>query len=270
MNTIDFYNSKGLSFTLGVNTFADLTKEEYKSQLGYKKLTYHKTNDIIIKDIPDKVDWRKNGKVTPVRNQGVCGSCWAHGAAASFEGTYSIKYNQLFKFSEQQLVDCTRDFGNWGCDGGDQDLAYKYLQITPFCLERDYEYKGVDQKCDTTCKGLARVLNYTDVPNNSTNALKAAISMAPVAVSVDSEHDMFEFYKSGIIDSLECGTYLDHVVTAVGYDVSNSTEYFIVKNSYGQGWGIDGYVHIATGHDTDGGICGILTGSSYVNDVESS
>ena len=212
---------------------------------------------------------REKGKVTPVRNQGVWGSCWAHGAAASFEGTYSIKYNQLYKFSEQQLVDCTRDFGNWGWDGGDQDIAYRYLQSNAFCLEKDYEYKGVDQKCDTTCHGIAKVVSYADVPNNSTYALKAAISDAPVAVSVDSEHDVFEFYKSGIIDTLEWGTYLDHVVTAVGYDVSNSTEYFIVKNSYGKEWGIDGYVHIATGHDSDGGIWGILTGSYYVTEATS-
>ena len=260
---IDEHNKKNASFILGVNKFADLTKEEYRRVLGYKPTQRGHNLNLNKGYAADRIDWRNHGKVNSIQDQGTCGSCWSFSTTSSIEGAFAIKYNELLKLSEQQLVDCTKDYGNWGCDGGDMDWSFRYLQNNAFWLQKDYSYKGVDQECQKSCQGYVKVLNYTDVPNNSTSALKEAINVMPITVSVDADSDYWIFYKSGIINTLDWGTYLDHAVTAVGYDQNNWQEYFIVRNSHGTDWGINGYVHIATGYDEAGGVCGILMGSSY-------
>ena len=265
LRIIEDHNSRNLSYTLGVNRFADLTKEEYKKFLGYRpRGEKHYQEAQLDSNIKDAIDWRKSKKVNGVRDQLEWGSCWAFSAAAAFEGAYAIKYNELHSFSEQQLVDWTRDFGNQGWDGGLMDDAFRYLQQTAFCFESEYKYKGVDQDCQQ-CKGHAKVVSYTDVPKSS-NALKAAIKLGPVAVSVEALNDVFMYYRKGVINTLECGNVVDHAITAVGFDYINQedkTGYFIVRNSWGPYWGINGDVLIAAGSDEDGGIWGILLENSY-------
>ena len=268
VNFIDDHNSKNSLFTLGINKFTDLSKEEYRKMLGYKPINKKTNLKQITGNVAEKVDWRSRSKVNQIQDQGTWGSCWSFSTTSSIEGAYAIKYNQLLKLSEQQLVDCTKDYGNWGCDGGDMDWSFRYLQKNAFWLNKDYPYKGVDQACQTSWQGYVKVLNYTDVPNNSTLALKEAINIMPTTVSVDADSDYWIFYKSGIINTLDWGTYLDHAVTAVGYDQDNGQEYFIVRNSHGTDWGINGYVHIATGSDEFGGVCGILMGSSYAEVIK--
>jgi cathepsin L len=121
----------GGSHKLGLNQFADLSSKEYKKLLGYKPSADKTPNyeSVASNGNPSSVDWRKTA-VTPVKNQGQCGSCWAFSTTGSVEGAYAIANGKLVSFSEQQLVDCSKSGpdGNQGCNGGDMDLAFQYFE----------------------------------------------------------------------------------------------------------------------------------------------
>ncbi|TNV79062.1 hypothetical protein FGO68_gene11626 [Halteria grandinella] len=239
------------TFRVGVNKFADWTPAEYKRMLAYKPIRGSKTADYSAENvsIPDSVDWRTQGAVNPVQDQGQCGSCWAFSAIGAIEGAYFVSTKKLLKFSEQQLVDCAGgQYGNLGCNGGDYGNE----------LETDYPYAGVDQKCqynkDLTQK--PRPTGPVNVATNNALALKTAIANGPVSVAIEADTFVFQFYSGGILNSKACGTNLDHGVVAVGYGADASGKpYYIVRNSWGSSWGQGGYVNIAIVEGA--GICGI-------------
>jgi C1A family cysteine protease len=248
------------TFRVGVNKFADWTPAEYKRMLSYKPIRGSKTAAYSENvSIPTSVDWRSQGAVNPVQDQGQCGSCWAFSAIGAIEGHYFVKTGKLLKFSEQQLVDCAGgSYGNLGCNGGDMGTAIQYSADYGNELEADYPYAGVDQTCQYK-KNLAQTPKPTGPVNVATNnalALKTAIADGPVSVAIEADTFVFQFYSGGILNSKACGTNLDHGVVAVGYGADASGKpYYIVRNSWGSSWGVGGYVNIAI---VDGaGICGI-------------
>jgi len=262
------------SFRLGMNKFADLTNEEYRSRyLGVKpggerpKRTAVRSDRYKLKEgdsLPDSIDWRAKGAVAPVKDQGSCGSCWAFSAIASVEGINKIVTGDLILLSEQELMDCDRSY-NEGCNGGLMDYAFEFIiNNGGIDTEADYPYKEKDGRCDTYRKN-AKVVSidaYEDVPENDEQALKKAVANQPVSIAIEASGRAFQLYQSGIFTG-RCGTQLDHGVVAVGYGTENGKDYWIVRNSWGAEWGEVGYLRMERNIADKVGKCGIAIEPSY-------
>ncbi|XP_072221684.1 cathepsin L.1 [Leuresthes tenuis] len=262
------------SYRLGMTYFADMENEEYKRLISQGCL--HSFNASMPRhgstflrqaegtDLPDTVDWRDKGYVTDVKDQKECGSCWAFSATGSLEGQNFRKTGKLVSLSEQQLVDCSGDYGNMGCMGGLMDDAFKYIKENGgIDTEDSYPYEAEDGECryqpdsvGATCTG------YTDVSQGDEDALKEAVAtVGPVSVGIDASHSSFQLYDSGVYDEPECSsTQLDHGVLAVGYGTENGHDFWLVKNSWGLGWGDKGYIKMSRSKNNQ---CGIATAASY-------
>ncbi|XP_028752648.1 senescence-specific cysteine protease SAG39-like [Neltuma alba] len=267
----DFNNAKTKPYKLGVNQFADLTNEEFTACRnrfkGHMCSSISRTPSFKyanVTDVPSSVDWRNQGAVTPVKNQGDCGCCWAFSAVAAMEGITKLSTGKLISLSEQELVDC--DTGvDQGCEGGLMDDAFKFIiKNNGITSEANYPYKGVDGTCNANeeANHVATIKGYEDVPANSEQAIQKVVANQPVSVAIDASGSDFQFYSSGIFTG-SCGTELDHGVAAVGYGVSNNTEYWLVKNSWGTEWGEEGHIRMQRNVAAQEGLCGIAMQASY-------
>ncbi|RDX60395.1 Senescence-specific cysteine protease SAG39, partial [Mucuna pruriens] len=267
-----FNNAADKPYKLGINQFADLTNEEFIAPRN--RLKGHMSSSITrtttykyenVTALPSTVDWRQKGAVTPVKNQGACGCCWAFSAVAATEGIHALSAGKLISLSEQELVDCDTKGMDQGCEGGLMDDAFKFIiQNHGLDTEANYPYKGVDGKCNAKEEAIhtVTITGYEDVPANNEKALQIAVANQPVSVAIDASSSGFQFYKSGVFTG-SCGTELDHGVTAVGYGVSDGTEYWLVKNSWGTEWGEEGYIRMQRGVNAEEGLCGIAMQASY-------
>lgn len=215
-----------------------------------------KTEKLPRTDLPTSVDWRTKGAVNPVKDQGHCGSCWSFAATAAIESEHFLTSGELLSLSEQQLVDC--DPKSDGCDGGFAAWAFEYVATASQELETEYPYTATT---GATCnyepsKGKVNVTTHYLVEPKSIDALKAAIAVQPVAVSVEADKPVFRNYESGVLDSAECGIATNHAIVAVGYGTdSTGRDYYIVRNSWSASWGDQGYIKIAA--ESGIGVCGI-------------
>jgi C1A family cysteine protease len=180
------------------------------------------------------------------------------------EGAVYIASKTLYTLSEQQLVDCSRSYGNQGCNGGLMDDAFQFIiDNKGICSEADYPYTANDDTCKKTCKSVTTISGYKNVPGNSEPALMSAIASVPVAVAIQADQSSFQFYSTGVMDS-PCGSKLNHGVLAVGYGTEGGKDYYKVKNSWGADWGLKGYIMLARGGKFNpAGQCGIQMMSSY-------
>lgn len=254
---------------LAMNHFGDMTNEEYINTLTPITQVPTKKNNLfrtLIKSIPESKDWVDEGKVSEVKNQGQCGSCWSFSVTGALESAYAIKYNEIIELSEQQLVDCSTSYGNNGCNGGLMDYGFQYVIDNGLTTEKNYPYVAKDGKCHTKdlLQSKIKVRSYADVKVNDELELKQAVSNQPVSVAIEADQMAFQFYSSGVLKKSKCGTNLDHGVLLVGYGELNGTKYWKVKNSWGSKWGSDGYILLERTDETNSkGTCGIAMSASY-------
>ena len=254
--------------TQGENFLTDRTDAEIKMLNGFKpEMQLGARNETRFDESAINaagVDWRTKGAVTPVKNQGQCGSCWAFSSTGALEGAHHLATGKLVSLSESNLVNCSTK--NSGCNGGLMDYAFEYVETNPIMTEADWPYKPSKEflGCYLHYKkseGVATVSKYADVPRNEPNQLKAALATGPVSVAIEADKAAFQQYTGGVITGSACGTQLDHGVLAVGWGTdATAGDYFIVKNSWGPSWGDNGYVKI--GAASGAGVCGINQSAS--------
>lgn len=256
-------NIQGQTSSQGVNHMTDWTEAEIMRLLGARTsntMAERKQNEAKYPEqfLAAHVDWREQGAVTSVKNQGHCGSCWTFATAGAMESAHFQATGELINLAESQWVDCDTHTGNQGCNGGDVQLAYQYAQAHPIQLLETYPYVPEDGTCKyDESLGQVKVTEWHNVRTESVSALKASLVAGPSHVSVRADRPVFHQYTGGIITSEECGVEHNHAILAVGYGVEGGIPYYIVKNSWGTGWGEEGYVRI--GQKEGPGICGVQT-----------
>ncbi|KAJ3670223.1 hypothetical protein LUZ60_010547 [Juncus effusus] len=272
VNFIEKFNrERKYNYTLSVNHLADLTNEEFKSKYNGVKIPNlarsppkQPLNFTLMP--PISIDWRSSGAVTPIKDQGSCGSCWAFASVAAIEGIYKIKTGKRVSLSEQELVDCNN--ANYGCEGGWSQRAFEFIiSKGGLSSEAVYPYKGVQGKCHKSKvhhNHAASIRSFGAVPSTNESMLAVVVSQQPVVVYIAAGNDAFQFYNGdGILDG-PCGTELDHAVVIIGYGQDSAgRKYWIVKNSWGTSWGDEGYMYIAKDAHAIAGMCGIALHAYY-------
>ncbi|KAL3884394.1 hypothetical protein ACJMK2_024535 [Sinanodonta woodiana] len=258
------------TYWLTMNEYGDLSNEEYvRLRTGFKMngnierrgSVFNCTN--LLED-PREVDWRRKGYVTPVKHQGVCGSCYAFAATGSLEGQHFRKTGKLVSLSEQNIVDCSLKQGNLGCNGGRIDWSFTYIRSNNgIDTEEAYPYEGWVGPCRfRPSKVGATNRGYVDLPKNDEIALRHAVAtIGPIAVAIDASSHDFRFYSHGVHDNPRCSKiHLNHAVLVVGYSSRDGLDYWIAKNSWGRQWGENGYILMARNKDNQ---CCIACEASY-------
>lgn len=269
----DLFKQGKETFSLAINFFGDWTHDEYLEILGVD-LSQAPDNSVgssnrktraATCDSPDEKDWRKDGAVTPVKNQMKCASCWAFAAAAALESRYFIENKKLANFSEQQFVDCSIDEGK-GCKKGFMNTAFDYSTKNGLITDDKYPYKGAENGKDNSCNKFSssvKIKRYETLPKGNEEALRDAVCAGPVSVALDASSEKFMHYNSGIYRNSDCSTTkTTHgaVIVGYGFDENTEEEYWILKNSYSDSWGENGYVRIPRNFNNH---CGIANLASY-------
>jgi C1A family cysteine protease len=225
-----------------------MTQEEFAAQYLTLKVNRKYENEhpmlgMTQEGLKANIDWVADGKVTPVKNQGQCGSCWAFSAIAAVESAVLLAGRPQQLFSEQQLVDCSRGYGNAGCNGGWMDSAFKYIIDNGITTSAAYPYAARDQTCAIQ-GGSFKIKGFIDTP--SCTSLTNALSGRPISVAVDASN--WSPYRSGVFSN--CGTSVNHGVLLVG--ATDST--WVIKNSWGGSWGDNGFIRLSQGNTC--AVCG--------------
>jgi len=244
-----------------MNQFGDLTTAEFgKSYCGFKPSTVRSEAPVdFVGATADSLDWLALGAVTPVKDQGQCGSCWAFSATGAIEGAVQIATKTLTSVSEQELVDCAGSEGNQGCNGGLMDYAFEYvIKNGGISTEAAYPYKGRDGSCAKKTAG-SKISSYKDVPSKNEAELMKAVNLGPVSIAVEADKGVFQFYHDGVLDNKACGEQLDHGILVTGYGTLTGKNYWAVKNSWGASWGKNGYILMVR----DKNQCGLALAASY-------
>ncbi|XP_076136159.1 cathepsin K-like [Alosa pseudoharengus] len=247
------------SYELGMNHLGDMTREEVvEKMMGFRPDMQAESNNTFVPEsgpVPTSIDHRKNGRVTPVRQQGSCGSCWAFSAAGALEGQLKMKGKDLVDLSPQNLVDCVGQ--DTGCNGGWMVYAFDYARRNGIASEKAYPYTGRDERCAYSNSMKAfECTGFKEIHGSETDLAAAVAQVGPVAVAVDAGQQTFHFYKRGVYYDPACNPRaLNHAILAVGY----TQNAWIVKNSWGKDWGDQGYINIYRGYN----MCGIANMASF-------
>lgn len=256
------------TYTLGMNKYGDMTTAEFVNimngnQQNLTRFTckkYTSSPETQMTSLPSYVDWRRKGYVTGVKDQGQCGSCWAFSATGSLEGQNFKKTGKLVSLSEQNLVDCSMSEGNHGCNGG---LAYKAFDYVikngGIDTEASYPYIAKEGQCRFQRQNVgATATGCKIIKAGSEQQLQTAVAEeGPISVSIDASQKSFQLYRSGVYNEKSCSSVkLGHAVLVVGYGKMSNSDYWLVKNSWGQSWGHEGYIMMSRNRNNQ---CGIAT-----------
>jgi len=281
-------NSQAAGYTLADNEFSDWYPHEYKKLLGFRSNRgntqkeqqlgrgrlmptmkpdpqynpYTLTMNVSL--LPASVNWVDKGAVNPIQNQGQCGDCWAFSACGALEGQYFLTTGRSVVMSEQNLVDCTTSYGNYGCNGGAMNAAFDYVeQNKGIDTNASYIYTATNGTCRyNTANSVGFNQAFQSIQTGNELALQQAVALiGPISVGIDASQPSFQLYKSGVYSSPKCSSVnLDHAVLAVGYGTQNNQDYWLLKNSWGTSWGQSGYMMMAR---NDNNMCGIATDASF-------
>jgi cathepsin F len=261
---IDLLNEEDPTAYFGITKFADVTSAEFVR--GYLMPSFKPSFNIeryepierpLNDELPLNFDWRSKNAVTPVKDQGQCGSCWAFSATEEIESQWILKGHPAVELSPQQIVDCDKTDG--GCGGGDTPTAYEYaIKAGGMEKESNYPYKAKDEKCQFNKSDIAVTITgwkYVVKGKNETEMQNALYNGGPLSICVDAEP--WQHYTKGVLSS-KCGHSLDHCVELVGYGVDNSTNiaFWSIRNSWGKSWGEDGYIRVERDKDN---LCGVAS-----------
>merc|ERR1712142_1314435 len=260
---VELHNAMyGHEFTQAVNHLSDLTEEEYKEFYlsGYRMAD--KPDNATLFVPTNDVDWRQQGLVTGIKNQGRCGSCYSFSATGALEGAWAKNRGSLPNLSEKQIVDCSGPYGNHGCQGGRFQSSWQYLQSCGGSeSESAYPYQPRKGWCQFDAGQIvARVSGYQNVQGES-SLTQAIGSVGPVSVAIDAGRPSFRNYRGGVYYDPSCSSYrMNHAVLAVGYGSEGGRDYYLVKNSWGYSWGAGGYIKMSRNR---GNNCGIASDAAY-------
>jgi cathepsin F len=255
--------------TYGETIFSDLTPEEFERQYltlntteeipkdakaVYTNNTETGTGRFLQEDLPTNFDWRTRGAVTPVKNQGYCGGCWAFATIENIESAYFLKYGKLPILSPQQLIDC--DGSNSGCNGGLMHQAYPYIQQWGLQSAETYPYQWQQGYCSYDFNAPKYYISgYVYAGTNDEERIKHMLyNYGPLAITINAR--LLQYYTGGVInvDYDMCPYAPNHGVVLVGWGTTaRGLDYWIVRNTYGANWGENGYFRIARGR----GLCGV-------------
>nr|UHM21917.1 cathepsin L12 [Zabrotes subfasciatus] len=264
---------KGLeTYLKDVNNFADLTKEEfvkkYKIKQSKTPKIYNATSVLTdhshgegSNDTTEGLDWRERGAVTPVKDQGACGSCWIFAAVGVLEAYNYKQTNQLVPFSEQDVLDC---FPNKTCSGGLPDDAFVYVKQSGINIEKDYPYEGERKMCrhDAFKSYNTSFEEIITVDQTEEKLMEAVQKHGPIVTCLYASAEWM-LYKSGVWFEEECAEKrLNHCVLLVGYGTQNGLDYWLLKNSWGRYWGEEGYIKLIRSKFRN--YCGITSDAMYV------
>lgn len=281
LDAIIQHNSmEGVSYTKGINQYSDMTEDDFRRHFNIQAAGADQdcsatdTRQSINKqftegDVPDAWDWREKGDVSPVKNQGHCGSCWTFSTVGTLEAHSLIKYSTFDSLAEQQLVDCAGAFDNNGCNGGLPSHAFEYISYAGgISTESAYPYMAVDQNCtvDPSTFALKVEGGSVNITEGDEDEMKEALyTHGPVSIAFEVV-DGFRDYTSGVYTSTVCKNSpsdVNHAVVAVGYGTENGLDYWIVKNSWGADWGDQGFFKIQRGVN----MCGVAECNSFPSEV---
>ncbi|XP_006813648.1 pro-cathepsin H-like [Saccoglossus kowalevskii] len=265
------HNSKNHTYTLAMNKFADMSFDEFRQQYlitAPQNCSATKSNHLnSFNDIPKAFDWTKYSRkvVTDVKSQGSCGSCWSFSTTGALESATAIAKSTLISLSEQQLIDCAQAFNNHGCNGGLPAQAFEYIHYNDGLMaDIDYQYKAKDGKCkydpSKAAAFVSKIVNITK--GDEDGILNAVYKHGPVSIAYDVASD-FHLYHSGVYSSTVCKIdpeHVNHAVLATGFnETAEGLKYWMVKNSWGPDWGLDGYFWI----ERNKNMCGLADCASY-------
>jgi len=274
-------NQPGVTYTMGVNSFTDMTPAEIRTRLGLnaedRDTCSDLTRTLTSADItglhrqayvPETVDLREAGCINHVKDQGACGSCYTFGSVGALESYQCMKTGQMVSLSEQNVIECSWDQGNLGCNGGIIDQVFQYVQENGgIDTEAYYPYTSGTGVDNGTCYYSANPAavggtcsSWVYLPERDEDALKRAIAqVGPISIAYDVTAD-FVNYESGVFSSPDCSQiHLNHAMLLVGYGTENDQDFWLIKNSWGADWGDEGFIKVARNMDNNCGIasCGV-------------